>query len=215
VRVAVLASGEGTNLQALVDELHAPGGAAEPGSARHARGGAVELVAVASDKRDAPALGRAQAAGIATETFPRERFADRCARDTAITAWLQAHGAELVVLAGYMALLDAAFVRHWAGRLVNVHPSLLPAFPGMGAIEQALDYGVALFGVTVHLVDEGIDTGPILLQEAVALPEARTPEEVHGALRPLEHRLLCAAVRAFAAGEVRPDPAHPRRWLVG
>ncbi len=172
-------------------------------------------MAVASDKVDAPALGRAQAAGIATETFPRERFADRSARDAAITAWLEARGVELVVLAGYMALLDTAFVRRWAARLVNVHPSLLPAFPGMGAIEQALDYGVALYGVTVHLVDEGVDTGPILMQEALALPGARTPGEVHAALRPLEHRLLCAAVRAFAAGAVRPDPTHVRRWLVG
>jgi phosphoribosylglycinamide formyltransferase-1 len=171
-------------------------------------------VAVASDKVDAPALRRAQAAGIATEAFPRERFDDRSLRDAAMTAWLEARRAELVVLAGYMALLDAAFVRRWVGRLVNVHPSLLPAFPGVGAIEQALGYGVALFGVTVHLVDEGIDTGPILLQEAVTLPQARTPEEVHDALRPIEHRLLCAAVRAFAAGGVSPDPAHPRRWLV-
>ncbi len=202
MRIAVLASGEGTNLQALIDELHASGGA-------------VELVAVASDKADAPALGRAQAAGIATETFPRKRFADRAARDAAITAWLEARGVQLVVLAGYMALLDAAFVQRWAGSLLNVHPSLLPAFPGMRAIEQALDYGSPLFGVTVHLVDEGTDTGPILLQEAAALPGARTPEQVHDALRPIEHRLLCVAVRAFAEGAVRPDPAHPRRWLVG
>lgn len=202
MRIAVLASGEGTNLQALIDELHAPGGA-------------VELVAVASDRVDAPALGRAQAAGIDTEAFPRERFSDRPARDAAITAWLEACGVQLVVLAGYMALLDATFVQRWAARLVNVHPSLLPAFPGMGAIEQALDYGVPVFGVTVHLVDEGIDSGPILLQEAAALPAARTPEEVHAALRPIEHRLLCAAVRAFAEGGARPDPGHPRRWLVG
>jgi len=198
----VLASGEGTNLQALIDEVHAPGGE-------------VELVAVAADHAAAHALVRARAAGIATETFPRERYADRSTRDAAITAWLEVRGVELVVLAGYMALLHAAFVQRWAGRLVNVHPSLLPAFPGVRAIEQALDYGAALFGVTVHLVDEGIDTGPILLQEAVAVPDARTPEEVHDALRPIEHRLLCAAVRAFAAGEVRPDPAHLRRWLLG
>ncbi len=198
----MLASGEGTNLQALIDEVHAPGGE-------------VELVAVAADHAAAHALVRARAAGIATETFPRERYADRSTRDAAITAWLEVRGVELVVLAGYMALLHAAFVQRWAGRLVNVHPSLLPAFPGVRAIEQALDYGAALFGVTVHLVDEGIDTGPILLQEAVAVPDARTPEEVHDALRPIEHRLLCAAVRAFAAGEVRPDPAHLRRWLLG
>jgi len=219
VRVGVLASGEGTNLQALIDEFPAPGGNARPpdGDAAPPGGaaGEVELVAAASDNVAAHALTRAQAAGIATETFPRERFADRSARDAAITTWLEERGVELVVLAGYMALLDAAFVQRWEGSLVNVHPSLLPAFPGVRAIEQALDYGAALFGVTVHLVDEGIDTGPILLQEAAALPDARTPEDVRDALRPIEHRLLCAAVRAFAAGGVRPDPAHPRRWLLG
>ncbi len=219
----MLASGEGTNLQALIDEVHLsggtsrpPGGNAAPSAGEEiASGGEVELVAVASDNAAAPALARARTVGIAAEAFPRERFADRSTRDAAITAWLEERAVELVVLAGYMALLDAAFVRRWAGRLVNVHPSLLPAFPGVRAIEQALDYGAVLFGVTVHLVDEGIDTGPILLQEAVALPEARTPEEVHDALRPIEHRLLCAAVRAFAAGEVRPDPAHLRSWLIG
>ena len=196
MRVGVLASGEGTNLQALID------------------GAGFEVAAVASDKTAAPALARARAAEIATQTFPRERFLDRPARDAAVTDWLEEHGIELVVLAGYMALLDAEFVRRWAGRLVNVHPSLLPAFPGVRAIEQALAYGGGLFGVTVHLVDEGVDTGPILLQEAVALPHARTPEEVHDALRPVEHRLLLTVVRAFAVGGVQPDPAHPRRWIV-
>lgn len=206
MRIGVLASGEGTNLQALIDRFHAPGRPAAD---------AVAVVAVASDKPGAPALERARRAGIATEVFARDSFADRPARDAAITAWLHEQEIELVVLAGYMALLDTAFVERWAGRLVNVHPSLLPAFPGVRAIEQALDYGAVLFGVTVHLVDAGVDTGSILLQEAVALPGATTPDAVHEALRPLEHRLLCAAVEAFAAGRVRPDPAHPRRWLVG
>ena len=201
MRVGVLASGAGTNLQALIDGVHAPGGA-------------VELVAVASDKPAAVALERARAAGIPTGAFPRDDFPYRSARDAAITSWLEAREVELVVLAGYMALLDAAFVQRWAGRLINVHPSLLPAFPGVRAIEQALDYGLGLFGVTVHLVDEGVDTGPVLLQEAVALPSARTPDEVHDALRPIEHRLLCTVVRAFAAGGVRPDSAHSRRWLL-
>ncbi len=200
MKVGVLASGAGTNLQALIDAFG-------PGSG-------VELVAVASDKPDAVALARAQRAGVATAVFPRAGFADRSARDAGITAWLEERGVELVVLAGYMALLDASFVQRWAGRLVNVHPSLLPAFPGIRAIEQALDYGAVLFGVTVHLVDEGVDTGSILLQEAIALPAARTADEVHDALRPIEHRLLCAAVAAFAAGRVRPDAGHPRRWIV-
>lgn len=199
MRIGVLASGEGTNLQALLDDVH---------------GRSVEVVAVASDKPGSRALERAAAARVPSRSFAREAYADRAARDAAVSAWLQESAAELVVLAGYMALLDAAFVRRWSGHLLNVHPSLLPAFPGIGAIDRALDYGVAIFGVTVHLVDEGVDTGPILLQESVALPSARTGDEVHDALRPIEHRLLCAAVRAFAAGRVRPEPGHPRRWLV-
>lgn len=210
LRVGVLASGAGTNLQALLDRVHRPASASGPADGR-----AVEIVAVASDQPEAPALARGAAAGVATRVFARRDFDDRKARDRAIGAWLQESGVELVVLAGYMALLSAPFVRHWAGRLVNVHPSLLPAFGGIGAVEQALAYGVPLFGVTVHLVDEGVDTGPVLLQEGVALPGPRTAGEVRDALRPVEHRLLCAAVQAFADGSVRPDPGHPRRWLVG
>lgn len=198
MRVGVLASGAGTNLQALIDGAD----------------GSYELVAVASDKPEAVALERAGAAGIPARVFPRNHYADRPSRDAAITAWLEERGVELVVLAGYMALLGSAFVGRWEGRLVNVHPSLLPAFPGVRAIEQALGYGTPLFGVTVHLVDEGVDTGAILLQESVALPQATTPDEVHDALRPIEHRLLCTAVRAFAAGRVRQDPDHPRRWRL-
>lgn len=201
MRVGVLASGAGTNLQALLDEVHRPGGA-------------VEIVAVASDRPDATALGRAVAAGVATRVFPREDYEDRGARDAAVLGWLEERGVELVVLAGYMALLSDAFVRRWSGRLVNVHPSLLPAFPGLRAIEQAFDYGVDLYGVTVHLVDGGVDTGPILLQEALRLPDAEGAEDVREALRPLEHRLLCTAVTAFAAGRVRQRTGRPRQWRV-
>ncbi|MBA2347295.1 MAG: phosphoribosylglycinamide formyltransferase [Solirubrobacterales bacterium] len=201
MRVGVLASGAGTNLQALLDGVHAPGGA-------------VEIVAVASDQPAAPALRRAEAAAVATRVFAPADHADRAARDAALLAWLEEQDVELVVLAGYMALLDAAFVQRWAGRLVNVHPSLLPAFPGLRAIEQAFAYGVDLYGVTVHLVDEGVDTGPILLQEAMRVPEAESAEEVREALRPVEHRLLCTVVTAFAAGRVLQHPQRPRQWRV-
>ena len=201
MRVGVLASGEGTNLQALLDGVHRPGGA-------------VEIVAVASDRPGAPALDRAVAAGVATGVFPRTEYEDRGARDVAVLGWLEERGVELVVLAGYMALLSVPFVERWSGRLVNVHPSLLPAFPGLHAIEQAFDYGVDLYGVTVHLVDGGVDTGPILLQEALRLPDAKTAAEVREALRPLEHRLLCTAVAAFAAGRVGQRTGHPRQWRV-
>jgi phosphoribosylglycinamide formyltransferase-1 len=199
LRVGVLASGTGTNLQALLDGVH---------------GREAEVVCVGSDKAGAVALQRAAAAGVETRVFALADHPDRAARDAAIADWLDEHGTGLVVLAGYMAILDSAFVRRFAGRLINVHPSLLPAFPGVRAVDQALAYGVRVFGVTVHLVDEGVDTGPVLLQRAEHLPDARTVDEVMAAIRPHEHALLCEAVRRFAAGTVRPDPEHPRRMLV-
>ncbi|WP_205695983.1 phosphoribosylglycinamide formyltransferase [Conexibacter sp. SYSU D00693] len=199
-RIGVLASGEGTNLQTLLDTLH---------------GREVDVVGVASDKPQARALERAAAAGVQTAVFERGAFADRASRDLAIAQWLEDQGVQVVVLAGYMAILDVAFIDRFRDRIVNVHPSLLPAFPGVRAIEQAVDHGVHVFGVTVHLVDEGVDTGPILLQRAVELPGETDPARVHAALRPLEHELLPRAVRALAAGTVRRDPANPRRTVLG
>jgi phosphoribosylglycinamide formyltransferase-1 len=199
MRVGVLASGGGTNLQALLDTVH---------------GREAEIVAVASDRADAQALERARDAGVPAASFERGAYPDRPARDTAIADWLEAQGAELVVLAGYMAILDAAFIERFADRIVNVHPSLLPAFPGIRAVEQALEHGVKVFGVTVHFVDEGVDTGAIILQAAVELPGAAELAVVLEALRPLEHRLLPEAVRLLAAGRARRDPQHPRRVLI-
>ena len=200
MKVGVLASGAGTNLQAILDRVHGRGG--------------VEVVGVGSDKPDAQALRRADTAGVETAVFERGAFADRTARDLAMARWLQSLGVELVVLAGYMQLLDPAFLSRFAGQVINVHPALLPAFPGIRAVEQALEYGVKVFGVTVHFVDEGVDTGPIILQRAVELPLATEPEEVREALRPIEHDLLCEAVGLIARGAVRLDPGHPRRVLV-
>ena len=142
MRVGVLASGAGTNLQAILDRVHGREG--------------VEVVAVGTDQPGAPALERAARAGVATAEFPLA--GDRAARDGAMADWLESHGVELVVLAGYMALLTPGFLSRFPGRVINVHPALLPAFPGLRAIEQALDYGVKVFGVTVHFVDEGVDT---------------------------------------------------------
>jgi phosphoribosylglycinamide formyltransferase-1 len=200
VRVGVLASGAGTNLQAILDRVHGREG--------------VEVVAVASDKPDAHALERAAAAGVERAVFERAAYPDRAARDAAIAGWLEGLGVELVVLAGYMQLLDPAFLARFESRVVNVHPALLPAFPGVRAIEQALDYGVKVFGVTVHFVDEGVDTGRIIAQRAVELPEATEAAAVRDALRPLEHDLLCETVALIARGAVTLDPAHPRRVLV-
>jgi phosphoribosylglycinamide formyltransferase-1 len=199
MRVGVLASGEGTNLQALLDKLH---------------GREVEVVAVACDQPAARALDRAASAGIPARVFLRSDYGARAERDGAIADWLLAERVELVVLAGYMAILDAGFVARFPDRIVNVHPSLLPAFPGVRAIEQALDHGVKVFGVTVHLVDEGVDTGAIVLQRAVELPDARDVDTVRDALRPIEHELLPRAVSLIAAGRLRRDPGHPRRLLL-
>jgi phosphoribosylglycinamide formyltransferase-1 len=200
LRVGVLASGAGTNLQALLDRVHGHGG--------------VEVVGVASDQPTAQALERGALAGLETAVFQREDYPDRAARDAATADWLARRAVDLVVLAGYMQLLSPGFLQRFPGRVVNVHPALLPAFPGIRAIEQALAYGVKVFGVTVHFVDEGVDTGRIILQRAVDLPAATEPEEVLAALRPLEHELLCEAVGLIARDAVRLDPAHPRRVLV-
>ncbi|MEN3284138.1 MAG: phosphoribosylglycinamide formyltransferase 1 [Solirubrobacteraceae bacterium] len=199
MNVGVLASGEGTNLQALLDTVH---------------GREVEVVAVASDQPSSRALARGEALGVPTRVFLRSEHGARAARDAAMADWLTERGVELVVLAGYMALLDAGFIARFPDRILNVHPALLPSFPGIRAIEQALDHGVKVFGVTVHLVDEGVDTGPIVLQRAVELPDARTEAEVHERLRPIEHELLPHAVALMAAGRVRRDPEHPRRVLI-
>jgi phosphoribosylglycinamide formyltransferase-1 len=195
----VLVSGTGTNLQALLDTVHE----------REAR-----VVAVASSVAGAQALKRAQSKGVATAVFARADHADRTARDQALADWLSERGARLVVLAGYMELLGEPFLARFPRAVINVHPSLLPAFPGLGAIEQALAYGVKVFGVTVHFVDAGVDSGPVILQRAVELPDAREPDEVLAALRPLEHELLPRAVALFARGALRADPENPRRTLV-
>jgi phosphoribosylglycinamide formyltransferase-1 len=199
MRVGVLASGTGSNLQALIDGVHGRDG--------------VELVAVGSDRSEAMALERAQRAGIEIAVFPRAGYADRGARDGAIVDWLRARGVELVVLAGYTQLLTPEFLGAFPERVINVHPALLPAFPGLRVVQAGLDYGVKVFGVTVHFVDSGVDTGPVIFQRAVELPDARTVDEVLDVLHPIEHELLVAAVRLIAAGRLSFDPANPRRVL--
>jgi phosphoribosylglycinamide formyltransferase 1 len=195
-RIAVLASGAGTNLQAILDQLHDRDG--------------MEVVAVGSDKPAAPALERAVGAGIETASFPTENYPDREARDLAIADWLSERKVDLIVLAGYMQLLSREFVRRFATRIVNVHPALLPSFPGLDAIGQALEHGVKVTGVTIHFVDESVDSGPIILQEALELPYSRDSQDVEERLHAIEHRLLPEAVRLIAAGRVRPDPHNSR-----
>jgi phosphoribosylglycinamide formyltransferase-1 len=201
MRIAVLASGEGTNLQALIDRVHGRDG--------------IEIVAVASDRPEARALQRARVARVAAKAFPRTGYEDRAARDRAMAAWLTGERhAELAVLAGYMQLLSSEFLSAFSAGVINVHPALLPAFPGLDAVGQALAYGVKVFGVTVHFVDEGVDTGPVILQRAIELPDARTAGEVLGQLHPIEHELLPRAVRLIARGAVHIEPGNPRRVAV-
>ncbi len=166
--IGVLVSGDGTNLQALLD--------AE-----------LPVVAVAANRRDAYALIRARAAGVPAATFSLDCHADRSERDLVMATWLEEHGVELVVLAGYMHLLTAPFLARFPDRVVNVHPSLLPAFPGAHAIDDALAADAETTGVTVHYVDEGLDTGAVICQEAVAVEPGETlRERIHA----VEHRLL-------------------------
>jgi phosphoribosylglycinamide formyltransferase-1 len=128
--------------------------------------------------------------------------------------WLAEHGVTIVVLAGYMQLLTPGFLARFPQAVLNIHPSLLPAFPGVRAIEQAIEYGVRVIGVTVHFVDEGVDSGPIVLQRAIELPEGEDPDAVLDRLHAIEHELLPEAVRLLARGSLSIDPAHPRRVLI-
>jgi phosphoribosylglycinamide formyltransferase-1 len=195
-RIAVLASGTGTNLQAILDEVHGSDG--------------VEVVCVASNKPDARALGRAEEAGVETGVFPRSDHGDRAQRDAALADWLADREVDLVVLAGYMELLSPEFVRRFPNRIVNVHPALLPSFPGLDAVGQALRHGVRVTGVTVHFVDEGVDSGPIILQRPIEVPYTRDRSQLESAIHEAEHQLLPAAIRLIASGAVRADPENPR-----
>jgi phosphoribosylglycinamide formyltransferase 1 len=169
--IGVLVSGEGTNLQALIDA-------------------GLPIAAVASNRGDTGALARADAAGIPNRVFELHGYSDRAARDRELADWLQLRGVDLVVLAGYMHLLTPAFLDRFPGAVVNVHPSLLPEFPGAHAVEEQLAAGVAESGATVHLVDEGVDSGPILAQERVPVRGDDTAETLHARIKEIEHRLL-------------------------
>jgi phosphoribosylglycinamide formyltransferase 1 len=195
-RLAVLVSGAGTNLQAILDRVHGREG--------------IEVVAVASSRAGVRALDRAQGAGVETAVFEAARHRDREARDSEMAAWLRERGTDLVVLAGFMELLTPSFLQTFPNRVINVHPALLPAFPGAHPIEDQLAYGIKVGGVTVHFVDEGVDSGAIILQEPVRLPYTRDQEEVLARLHEIEHELLPQAIRLIARGAVRVDRDNPR-----
>jgi phosphoribosylglycinamide formyltransferase 1 len=199
-RIVVLASGTGTNLQAILDTLH---GREE-----------IAVVGVGSDKREATALERARSAGVETRVFPHGEYGDREARDGAMAEWIEGLGADLVVLAGYMQLLSPAFTGRFRNRVVNIHPALLPDFPGLDAIGQALEAGVEVTGVTVHFVDEGVDTGPAIAQRQVPVPASRNRAELEEEIHATEHELYPEAIRMIARGAVRIDANDPRLVVI-
>jgi phosphoribosylglycinamide formyltransferase-1 len=180
--IGVLVSGTGTNLQALLDA-------------------SLPVSAVASNTEGVQALERAERALVPTAVFPEEDYADRAARDAAMADWLADHGVQTVVCAGYMQLLMPGFLARFP--CINVHPSLLPSFPGLDAVRQALAAGAEETGVTVHFVDEGVDTGPVIAQERVAIEPGDTAETLYARIREVEHRLLPEAVKLYLAGAIR------------
>jgi len=189
LRVGVLASGRGSNLQALLDAGSRPDYPAR-------------VVVVVSDREDARALARARAAGVSSLFVNPKDHGDRPAYDAVLTKTLEHHEVGLVCLAGFLRILSPVFVRAWQGRLMNIHPSLLPAFPGLHAQRQALDHGVRIAGATVHFVDEGVDTGPIVLQAAVPVEATDTEETLAARILIEEHRIYPEAVRLFAEGRL-------------
>lgn len=200
LRVVVLVSGSGSNLQSLIDQVHAPGGD-------------IEIVLVVSSKDGVPAIGRAELAGIPTRVVALAGR-ERGERDRELADVVEAAEPGLVVLAGWMSILTGAFLDRFPDRVINLHPSLLPAFPGLHAIEQALAWGVRYTGVTVHFAEEVVDGGPPIVQEPVAVMYGDDAEALTARIREVEHRLVPEAVRLFAAGRVRRDPVDRRRVQI-
>ena len=193
MNVGVLVSGSGTNLQAILDAERA----GELGSAK--------VVLVLSNVAGVRALERAKAAGVTTEVLAHKGFSSRQAFDEALIGKLREHGVELVALAGFMRLLTPAFLGAFPGRVMNIHPALLPAFPGIHSQKQALEYGARVTGCTVHFVDDGCDTGPIIAQAAVPVLDGDDEATLGARILVEEHRLYPAAIRAVADGRVRVE----------
>lgn len=187
-RVAILISGRGSNMTALIEAAKDPSYPAE-------------VVVVISNRPGAPGLTRAREAGLVAEAIDHKAFASRSDFEAALEARLEAHVVDLVVLAGFMRLMTAAFVESWAGRMINIHPALLPAFPGLATHERALEAGVRLHGCTVHYVTPGMDEGPIIAQAAVPVLAGDTAAELGARVLRAEHKLYPAALARVARGE--------------
>jgi phosphoribosylglycinamide formyltransferase-1 len=200
-RIGVLISGSGSNLQSIIDRLHN-------------NKEEIEVALVISSDPDAYGLRRAEKAGIPTEVFPLEDFATREEHDLAMVEKLERHGVDIVVLAGYMLIVTTALLDRFPFRVINLHPSLLPAFPGATGIEDAFAYGTGITGVTVHFVDEGCDTGPIILQEAVEIQYNDTVDTLRERIHAVEHRLLPRAIVLAASGKISFDQKNLRRVII-
>jgi phosphoribosylglycinamide formyltransferase-1 len=202
-RIAVMVSGNGSNLQALIDSVHA-----NPKVD-------AQVVMVICSKEGAKAVERAQAAGIRTEVVTLEsRGGDRERRDAEVVRLLRLVAPDLVVMAGWMSIVTPVLLNAFPDRVINLHPSLLPAFPGMDSIAQAMDWGATVTGVTVHIAEEAVDGGPPILQEPIPILPGDTLEALEERVHGVEHRLLVRCVTLYAQGRIRRDPAQPRRMIV-
>ena len=190
MKIGVLASGSGTNLQAIIDKLHRD------------ENMDIQIAVVISDNEHAYALERARRAGIPAVFIDMSKYPSREEFDEEIDKVLREYEVELVVLAGYMKVLQPPFVRKWRNRIMNIHPALLPSFPGTHAVRDALRYGVKITGVTIHFVDEGVDTGPIIAQVPVPVYDDDTEETLHNRIHVEEHKLYPEVIKLYAEGRI-------------
>ncbi len=193
MKIAVLVSGSGTNLQTLIEQLHQD------------ETSGIEIAVVISDRRKAYALKRAKRAGIPTHVVKTQDFENRVDFDTGISNLIEHYAAELVVLAGFMKLFQPPFVEKYQNRIINVHPTLLPAFPGAHPVADTLAYGVKITGVTVHFVDKGVDTGPIIAQSAVPVFDTDDEEGLHNRIQVEEHKLYPKVIKWYAEGKLKVE----------
>ena len=193
MKIAVLVSGSGTNLQTLIEKLHQD------------EASGIEIAVVISDRQKAYALTRAERANIPAHVVKTRDFENRLDFDAEISRLIEHHAAELVVLAGFMKLFQPPFVRKYKNRIINVHPTLLPAFPGAHPVADTLAYGVKFTGVTVHFVDEGVDTGPIIAQSVVPVLDTDDEECLHNRIQVEEHRLYPQVIKWYAQGRLKVE----------
>ena len=193
MKIAILVSGSGTNLQTLIEQLHED------------EASGIEIAVVISDRQKAYALTRAKRAGIPTQIVRTQDFENRIAFDATISKHIENYSVELIVLAGFMKLFQPPFVRKYRNRIINVHPSLLPAFPGATPVADTLAYGVKVAGVTVHFVDENIDTGPIIAQTVVPVYDTDDAESLHKRIQIEEHKLYPKVIKRYAQGKLKVD----------